>query len=105
MQILRILAIVIIAVGWLAPWQSEISRGILASAAGENIVMAQDNSASSGAPDDKQIETKELSEEEMAKELEEIEAAAGMENAESIKEFKPSRPLPADLPIELPSDI
>jgi hypothetical protein len=46
---------------------------------------------------------KEMTEEEVAAELQRIEDALG-EN-EDLKEFVPSKPLAADLPIDLPSDI
>lgn len=46
-----------------------------------------------------------LSEQEMADELARIEAASSGEDPTELKEFKPSRPLAADLAIALPSDI
>ena len=46
-----------------------------------------------------------LSEQEMADELARIEAASSGEDPTELKEFKPSRPLAADLAISLPSDI
>ncbi len=105
MQAVRMLAIIGLAVGLLTTSQSKIGFISLAFAADENIVLAQGDASSTETPENDQIAAQELSEEAMAKELEEIEAAAGVEDAESIKEFNPSRPLPADLPIELPSDI
>jgi len=46
-----------------------------------------------------------LSEEEIAEELARIEAASTGQVLDELEEFKPSRPLAADLAISLPSDI
>lgn len=46
-----------------------------------------------------------LSEDEIAEELARIEAASTGEDPDELEEFKPSRPLAADLAISLPSDI
>lgn len=45
----------------------------------------------------------EMTEEEVAAELRRIEEALG--ETEDLKEFVPSKPLAADLPVDLPSDI
>jgi len=48
----------------------------------------------------------EMSREEMEAELKRAQAELGGRKDESeLREFRPSRPLPADLPISLPSDI
>ena len=47
--------------------------------------------------------SEEMTEEEVAAELRRIEDALG--ETEDLKEFVPSKPLAADLPIALPSDI
>jgi hypothetical protein len=52
-----------------------------------------------------QVKLEGPSEEEMERELERIEAAIDGEEAEDAKEFEPSKPLVADVPIDLPSDI
>jgi len=62
----------------------------------------QADSTSSDAIDTPEIE--ELTEEELDAELARIEDAAGLDD-EELEEFVPSKPLAADIPISLPSDI
>ncbi len=59
-----------------------------------------------GAPAAAKPAMPELSREEMDKEFREAQAqmSGGDKDAE-LREFRPTRPLPADLPIALPSDI
>ena len=52
-----------------------------------------------------QVKLEGPSAEEMQRELERIEAAIDGEDTEDAKEFEPSKPLVADVPIDLPSDI
>ena len=74
--------------------------------------VAEDGSAdepdtTTGEPqsDMSQVKLEGPSEEEMERELERIEAAIDGEDTEDAKEFEPSKPLVADVPIDLPSDI
>lgn len=62
---------------------------------------------STGEPqsDMSQVKLEGPSEEEMEQELERIEAAIDGADTEDAKEFEPSKPLVADVPIDLPSDI
>jgi len=53
--------------------------------------------------DKRPTEIEQLSEDEMDAELQRIEEALG--ETEELKEFIPSKPIAADLPISLPSDI
>jgi hypothetical protein len=48
----------------------------------------------------------EMSHEEMEAELRRAQAElSGAKNTDELREFRPTRPLPADLPVALPSDI
>ena len=71
-----------------------------ALAAGIGIALAVDEASEEQA----EMEVaEEMTEEEVAAELQRIEEALG--ETEDLKEFVPSKPLAADLPIDLPSDI
>jgi hypothetical protein len=70
----------------------------------DNVVLAQAKEAKGGespASDESDIEA--LSEEELEAEMQRIQKAASGEN--ELEEFVPSKPLAADIPIPLPSDI
>ena len=53
--------------------------------------------------EDVEVEFDEMTQEDIDAELAKIEAA--LESGEELKEFKPAEPLPADLRLDLPSDI
>lgn len=69
--------------------------------------IAQDEVIDTARPDSTRQEPtrgiNDLSQAEIEAELERVEQALGSE--EEVTEFTPSRPLPADLPVALPSDI
>jgi hypothetical protein len=90
----------------------QVSDAVLNPASAKVVLAQADNPADSPAdqadstPPDA-IDTPEieqLTEEELDAELARIEDAAGLEN-EELEEFVPSKPLAADIPISLPSDI
>lgn len=54
--------------------------------------------------EDVRLDVPELSDAELEAELRRLEEVVG-ESEEELKEFRPQRPLPADLPVPLPSDI
>ncbi|MGI9329087.1 MAG: hypothetical protein ACR2QB_00080 [Gammaproteobacteria bacterium] len=66
-----------------------------------------DKPATTGEPqsDMSQVKLEGPSEAEMDQELARIEAAIDGEDTEDAKEFEPTKPLVADVPIDLPSDI
>ncbi len=53
--------------------------------------------------EDVEVELDEMTQEDIDAELAKIEAA--LESGEELEEFKPAEPLPADLRLDLPSDI
>lgn len=69
--------------------------------------IAQDEVIDTARPDSAEQEStsgiNDLSQAEIDAELERVEQALGVE--EEVTEFTPSKPLPADLPVALPSDI
>ena len=65
-------------------------------ASGITVTLSADDDSDAAA-------TSTMSEEEVEAELQRIEEA--LNETEELKEFKPSKPLAADLPIALPSDL
>ena len=105
MQILKVALIATGALGitWAA---SQVTGPWLGLDDGRVRVAQSQGGATSAEPragGEREIE--QLSEEEIARELERIEAASGAADPDELEEFKPSRPLAADLAIALPSDI
>ena len=75
------------------------------------LAQAQTPPAAADAPasgesqgEDVRLDVPELSDAELEAELRRLEEVVG-ESEEELKEFRPQRPLPADLPVPLPSDI
>lgn len=105
---MQILKVALIAAGGLGvTWAASQVTGSLLGLDADRVRVAQ---ADGGAKPDQgqaagKTEIEQLSDEEIARELERIEAASGAANPDELEEFKPSRPLAADLAIALPSDI
>jgi len=75
------------------------------------LAQAQRPPQAEGAPasgeqqaEDVRLDVPELSDADLEAELRRLEEVVG-ESEEELEEFRPQRPLPADLPIALPSDI
>lgn len=64
-----------------------------------------DEAAASGADASPAVELEEVSAQEIEAELARIEAAVAGADQDDLGEFTPSKPLVADLPIDMPSDI
>ena len=111
MNILRITLVAAAALG--VTWAAE---QVLQSAAQDSVPVLTQAETGGRAPAagagaqadaglDEPAEIPEMSSEEVAAELERIEAAVAGADEEDLEEFTPSKPLAADLAIALPSDI
>ena len=115
MQLLKVAAIAAAGLGvtWAAQQISGPLLGLGPDSEPVQVAQAEPEAASPtttdtpapGSQPDKKNAIDQLSEQEMADELARIEAASSGEDTTELKEFKPSRPLAADLAISLPSDI
>ncbi len=114
MKLFRLMIFALAAIG--SAWATEqligpeASTPELAAKRDAPVVLAQAEEPAAGEADDSAgpvsapIEIEQLSEDELQAELERIEQEAAGSDDE-LKEFKPSKPLIADLPVALPSDI
>ncbi len=85
------------------PHVEDTSRVVVAQAeTAPNSTEVEDAETSSGS-EEVEVELDEMTQEDIDAELAKIEAA--LESGEELKEFKPAEPLPADLRLDLPSDI
>ena len=107
MNIIKVTVLAAAALG--AVWVAEVLTG-LAIGSDASVLMAQDTEGTSEPSvlagddvDQRPTEIEQLSQEEMDAELQRIEEA--LDETEELKEFIPSKPIAADLPISWPSDI
>jgi hypothetical protein len=82
----------------------KIYKLILVLAVGFGIAWAENEPAARGEnPGGEETGVEQLSQAELDAEIERVEAALG--DQDEVKEFIPTKPLAADLPVALPSDI
>ena len=100
---------ILAAAGLGALWFAEVLTE-LAIGSDTRVLMAQETEGASESSvpegddvDKRPTEIEQLSQEEMDAELQRIEEA--LDETEELKEFIPSKPIAADLPISWPSDI
>lgn len=93
------------AAGVVVPEQQveDTSRVVLAQAERAPDSTETEEAGISPDSDDVEVDLVEITQEDIDAELAKIEAA--LESGEELKEFKPAEPLPADLRLDLPSDI
>lgn len=109
MNWLRIALVAAAALG--VTWAAEQATQQLAGLQAQAVVVAQAadgetaQSAAGAESDDSGDGIRDLSAEEIERELDRIEAAVAGEELDELEEFTPTEPLPADLAIPLPSDI
>ncbi len=96
----------VIAAGLGSTWMArETTEALFGVSAPRQYLQAQEDGAAGGAEQTTPA-VPEMSREEMDKEFREAQAQMGGGGKEAeLREFRPTRPLPADLPIALPSDI
>jgi hypothetical protein len=85
------------------PHVEDTSRVVVAQAETAPNSTEVDDTEISPDSEDMEVELDEMTQEDIDAELAKIEAA--LESGEELKEFKPAEPLPADLRLDLPSDI
>ncbi len=85
------------------PHVEDTSRVVVAQAETAPNSTEVDDTEISPDSEDTEVELDEMTQEDIDAELAKIEAA--LESGEELKEFKPAEPLPADLRLDLPSDI
>lgn len=106
MEILKIG--LVIAAGLGSTWVArETTEALLGVPAPRRFVQApaDEGAGAAGAGEATAPAVPEMSREEMEKEFQKAQAELGGDKAAELREFRPSKPLPADLPIALPSDI
>ncbi len=93
------------AAGVVVPEQvvEDTSRVVLAQAESAPDSAETEEAGISPDSDDVEVDLVEITQEDIDAELAKIEAA--LESGEELEEFKPAEPLPADLRLDLPSDI
>jgi hypothetical protein len=102
MNFLRVL--VVMAAGLGSTWAARMTTdALLGSPAAISFAQSTGETAAGGAAPPA---VPEMSREEMDAELKRAQAEiSGKGNEAELREFRPTKPLPADLPIALPSDI
>ena len=114
MHFLRVALVVVTGLG--VTWAAQQLTGDAGLRRPADLALNQspeNNVPEPGAPDEQSEEVRaaapqptvleDLSQQELDAELKRVEQALGED--EELKEFKPSKPLAADIPIEYPSDI
>ena len=97
---MKLLKVALVIAGGLgAAWAANVVTG--SDTATVVLAQVEEPAASGDASAESDIE--ELSEAELEAEIARIEAAAGADD--EVEEFVPTKPLAADIPISLPSDI
>ena len=109
MDVLKVIAVIATGLGvtwaaqqWTGPVNEPMAGNVVLAQADEQFTPgADDTPVESDGPVESQVE--DLTQEELEAELKRVEEALG--DDEVLKEFVPTKPLAADIPIEFPSDI